>query len=80
MNLQPKTTENNSDLEIESISKRELEVLQLMNRGLSNQEIADTLFVSLNTVKTHTGNLYKKLKVNKRNQAIKMAKDHSILQ
>lgn len=61
------------------ISKRELEVLQLMADGLSNQEIADKLFVSLNTVKTHSANLFSKLGVNKRMQAIQKAKELSLI-
>ncbi len=52
------------------ISNRELEVLQLMASGLSNQEIAASLFVSLNTVKTHTSRLFEKLDVNRRTQAV----------
>ncbi|KAI9463055.1 hypothetical protein F5148DRAFT_1286187 [Russula earlei] len=43
------------------ISKREWEVLVLMSEGLSNQEIAERLFVSLNTIKTHSSNLFEKL-------------------
>ncbi len=61
------------------ISKRELEVLQLMEQGLSNQEIADQLFVSLNTVKTHTSKVFEKLNVNRRTQAIVKAKELKII-
>jgi DNA-binding CsgD family transcriptional regulator len=57
------------------ISKREYEVLELMATGLSNQEIADKLFVSLNTVKTHLSNLFIKLDVKRRTQAIQKAKE-----
>lgn len=57
------------------ISKREHEVLELMARGHSNQEIADTLFVSVNTVKTHLANLFLKLEVSRRTQAVQKAKD-----
>jgi len=57
------------------ISKREHEVLELIAQGLSNQEIADKLFVSLNTVKTHTSNLFMKLEVSRRTQAIQKAKE-----
>lgn len=57
------------------ISKREYEVLELMARGLSNQEIADKLFVSLNTVKTHSANLFTKLDVKRRTQAIQKGKE-----
>jgi len=56
------------------ISKREYEVLELMAKGLSNQEIADKLFVSLNTVKTHSSNLFVKLEARRRTQAIERAK------
>jgi two-component system, NarL family, response regulator LiaR len=57
------------------ISKREYEVLELMAKGLSNQEIADRLFVSLNTVKTHSSNLFLKLESKRRTQAIQKAKE-----
>jgi NarL family two-component system response regulator LiaR len=57
------------------ISKREYEVLELMASGLSNQEIADKLFVSLNTVKTHSSNLFIKLDAKRRTQAIQKAKE-----
>lgn len=61
------------------ISKREYEVLVLMAKGLSNQEIADKLFVSLNTVKTHTANLFLKLDVKRRTQAIQRAKELGLI-
>ena len=57
------------------ISKREYEVLELMAKGLSNQEIADRLFVSLNTIKTHSSNLFLKLETKRRTQAIQKAKE-----
>jgi NarL family two-component system response regulator LiaR len=57
-----------------NLSKRELEVLQLMAKGLSNQEISDSLFVSLNTVKTHSSKLFEKMEVKRRTQAVEMAK------
>jgi DNA-binding NarL/FixJ family response regulator len=56
------------------LSTRELEVLQLMADGLSNQQIAERLFVSLNTIKTHTSNLFLKMEVERRTQAIEKAK------
>lgn len=61
-------------LKSHGISEREMEVLQLMEQGLSNQEIADRLFVSLHTVKTHASNLYSKLNVKRRTQAIQKAR------
>ncbi|WP_153799725.1 helix-turn-helix transcriptional regulator [Foetidibacter luteolus] len=56
------------------ISQRELEVLSLIAAGATNQEIADQLFVSLNTVKTHTSRLFEKLDVSRRTQAVEKAK------
>lgn len=63
-----------------NISKRELEVLQLMAEGLSNQEIADRLFLSLSTVKSHSNNLFDKLGVQRRTQAVDMGRKLAILQ
>ncbi len=65
---------NQTELEARKISKRELEVLQLMSEGLSNQEIASRLFVSLHTIKTHSSNLFEKLEVKRRTQAVETAK------
>lgn len=61
------------------ISKREYEILQLINEGLSNQQIADKLFVSENTVKKHISNLFFKMDVERRTEAIKKAKGLKIL-
>lgn len=61
------------------ISKREHEVLELMALGHSNQEIADKLFVSLNTVKTHASNLFLKLEASRRTQAIQKAKEFRLI-
>jgi len=57
------------------ISKREHEVLELMAQGNSNQEIAEKLFLSVNTVKTHLANLFLKLEVSRRTQAVQKAKE-----
>lgn len=65
---------NEEELAKLGLSKRELEVLQLIAEGLSNQEIADRLFVSLNTIKTHSGRIFEKLNVKRRTQAIEKAK------
>ena len=56
------------------LSKRELEILNLMAQGHSNEEIAAKIFVSLSTVKTHNQNLFVKLDVKRRTQAIEKAK------
>lgn len=65
---------NQAELDARKISKRELEVLELMAEGLSNQEIASRLFVSLHTIKTHTSNLFEKLEAKRRTQAVETAK------
>ncbi len=62
-----------SDALPEALSERELEVLVLIAAGKQNQEIADELIISLNTVRYHTKNLYGKLAVNKRTQAVAKA-------
>ena len=61
------------------LSLRELEVLQMMANGLSNQEMADAMFISLNTVKTHCSNVYRKLDVKRRTQAVALAKELGIV-
>lgn len=70
---------NEKEIEKLGLSKRELEVLQLMAEGLSNQEIGDRLFVSLNTVKTHSSNVLEKLDVKRRTQAVEKAKRLQII-
>jgi ATP-dependent transcriptional regulator len=61
------------------LSSRELDVLRLMADGLSNQEIASRLFVSLNTVKTHGSRLFEKMDVRRRTQAVDKAKKLRII-
>jgi len=64
---------------IEPLSQRELEVLQLLARGSSNKEVARQLFISLPTVKWHTSNIYGKLGVQNRNQAVAKARALGLL-
>lgn len=71
----PEFVLNEPELQRLGISKREHEVLELMAQGLTNQQIADKLFVSLNTVKTHTSNLFLKLEVSRRTQAVQRGKE-----
>jgi LuxR family maltose regulon positive regulatory protein len=68
-----------SDALIEPLSERELEVLQYLATGMSNQAIADQLFVSLAAVKWHARNIYGKLEVNNRTQAVARARELGVL-
>jgi len=62
------------------LSKRELEVLQLMAGGLSNKQISESLFVSPNTIKTHCSKVFEKLDVQRRTAAIEKAKRLSLIE
>jgi two-component system, NarL family, response regulator LiaR len=55
---------------IDVLSEREIEVLRLATRGLSNQQIADELYLSLRTVQAHLGHIFNKLKVSSRTEAV----------
>ncbi len=64
---------------VEPLSERELEVLQLISTGLSNREIAQELVVALSTVKSHINNIYGKLGVKNRTQAVVLAQALGLL-
>jgi NarL family two-component system response regulator LiaR len=70
---------NTLEIEKLGLSKREIEVLNMLASGLSNQEIGDQLYISLATVKTHVSKLYDKLEVKRRTQAIEKAKRLGII-
>lgn len=81
---QSKTSSVTSDIDTQKIedlglSKREYEVLCKIAKGHSNKEIASLLFVSESTIKTHVSNVYSKLNVKRRTQAIQKAKELQIL-
>ncbi len=61
------------------ITRRELEILELIANGLSNREIAEKLFVSENTVKTHSSRLFDKLSARRRTQAVQMGKELGLI-
>jgi LuxR family maltose regulon positive regulatory protein len=63
----------------EALTEREVEVLRLMAGGLRNQEIADTLVVSLNTVRYHSKNIFGKLGVDNRTAAVARAREVKLL-
>ena len=62
-----------------SITPRELEILQLIAEGFSNREIAEKLFVSENTVKTHTSRVFDKLSARRRTQAVQRGKELGLI-
>jgi DNA-binding CsgD family transcriptional regulator len=61
------------------ITRRELEILELIAEGMSNREIAEKLFVSENTVKTHSSRVFDKLGARRRTQAVQMGKEFGLL-
>ena len=70
---------NEKRLQELAITKRELEILGLIANGLSNREIAEKLFVSENTVKTHSSRLFDKLSARRRTQAVQRGKELGLI-
>ena len=70
---------NEVQLKTLGITKRELEILELIAQGLSNREIAGKLFVSESTVKTHSSRLFEKLSAKRRTQAVQIAKENGLI-
>jgi len=70
---------NERKLEELGVTPRELEILELMASGLSNREIAEKLFVSENTVKTHSSRLFDKLSAKRRTQAVQLGKEFGLI-
>ncbi len=64
---------------IDTLSQREMDVLKLLSEGLTNQEIAQKLYLSTNTIKSHSIKIYRKLNVNNRGQAVSKARLLGIL-
>jgi LuxR family maltose regulon positive regulatory protein len=65
---------------VEPLSKRELEVMQLIATGASNAEIAQELFIAVGTVKNHVKNIYSKLNVHNRAHAIAQAREFGLIE
>lgn len=76
----PPVSQGRSPLLLNPISDREQEVLQLIASGKSNTAIAEALYISVSTVKTHINNLYSKLGVESRTQAIARAREYALIQ
>jgi DNA-binding CsgD family transcriptional regulator len=72
-------TLNETRLRELGITRRELEILGLIAGGLSNREIAEKLFVSENTIKTHSSRLFDKLSARRRTQAVQMGKELGLI-
>jgi DNA-binding CsgD family transcriptional regulator len=70
---------NDCKREALGITPRELEILELIAQGLSNREIAEKLFVSENTVKTHSSRVFDKLGAKRRTQAVQLGKEFGLL-
>ena len=70
---------NEKKLEDLGITRRELDVLVLIASGMSNREIAEKLFVSENTVKTHSSRVFDKLGAKRRTQAVQLGKEFGLL-
>lgn len=70
---------NQTRLQELRITRREHEILELIAMGLSNREIADKLFVSENTVKTHSSRLFDKLSAKRRTQAVQLGKEFGLI-
>lgn len=70
---------NSASIERLGLTPRELEILALIADGLSNREISERLYVSENTVKTHSANLFTKLNARRRTQAVQIAKEAGLI-
>lgn len=71
--------QNEKELKKLGLTKREYEILQLLSQGHSNADIANLLFLSISTVKTHVSNLLTKMQVKSRTQAISKAKSLNLI-
>jgi LuxR family maltose regulon positive regulatory protein len=77
-NQNQKTVSDNDGL-VEPLSERELSVLRLLSEGKTNQEIAVEMFISVNTIKSHLKNIFSKLGVNNRHEAVAQARVRNLL-
>jgi DNA-binding CsgD family transcriptional regulator len=73
-------TVNEDNVRSLGVTKRELEILDLIAKGMSNREIANHLFVSENTIKTHSSRLFDKLSAKRRTQAVQIGKEMGLIE
>jgi len=73
-------TVNEDNVRSLGVTTRELEILDLIARGMSNREIANQLFVSENTIKTHSSRLFDKLSAKRRTQAVQIGKEMGLIE
>lgn len=78
-NKKPSTEIDHKKIQALEITDREYQVLQGISEGLSNKEIAERLFLTESTIKTHVSNLLIKLNAKRRTQALQIAKDFQII-
>ena len=81
MKTSPRTSHDTqtTGVALDDLAAREIEVLRLITRGLSNQEISAEMYISINTVKTYIRSAYRKIDVIRRSQAIVWAARHGLL-
>jgi len=75
----PSFAVNDANLRESGLTPREHEILQLIAKGLSNREIGEALFISENTVKTHSSRLFEKIQVKRRVQAVQRARELGLI-
>ena len=78
--ISPSMAINKDQIEALKLNDREFQVLQLIAKGHTNQEIADQLYLALPTIKTHVSNLYAKLDVRNRTQAVRKAQELKLIE
>ncbi|TMR42495.1 response regulator transcription factor [Actinomadura geliboluensis] len=79
MGVLPDRREAAAPAVVGSLSRRELEVLTLLSKMLTTEEIATEMYLSVNTVKTHLRNIYRKLAVTRRGEAVRRARRYRLL-
>jgi two-component system, NarL family, response regulator LiaR len=77
--VEPSAIPDRAKMENLGITPREMDILELIAKGMSNREIAEKLYVSENTVKTHSSRVFSKLGAKRRTQAVQLGKEFGLL-